>query len=265
MRAKACRMTEGSNELRLNVCCGDAACKIGCLRLGALWIPGERREANHVRANLLLPILATALLPGGRGPTFAEPSWRLGPRLISMNWSSCTAIFMRIPSCRFRDETAARVAKELRAAGVEVTEGVGRTGVVGVLKNGGGPTVMVRTDLDALPVTEQTGLAYASQGEGEGRGGRDRRDARLRPRHPHDQSGRHGPLVRGPQGPLARARSSSSASRPKSAVGGAKAMLDDGLFTRFPKPDYALALHCDSQLGHGQGRRPRRLCAGQRR
>jgi hippurate hydrolase len=60
-------------------------------------------------------------------------------------------------------ETAARLAKELRAVGAEVTEGVGGTGVVGVLKNSEGRTVLLRTDLDALPVTEQTGLAYASQ------------------------------------------------------------------------------------------------------
>src|SRR4029450_777443 len=60
-------------------------------------------------------------------------------------------------------ETAARFAKELRTAEIDVTEGVTKTGVVGVLKNGSGPTVPVRPDLDALPVTEQTGLAYASK------------------------------------------------------------------------------------------------------
>src|SRR5436190_1246752 len=68
------------------------------------------------------------------------------------------------PELSFQEkETAARVAKELKAAGVEVTEGVGGTGVVGVLKNGKGPMVMLRTDLDALPVTELTGLGYASK------------------------------------------------------------------------------------------------------
>ena len=68
------------------------------------------------------------------------------------------------PELSFQEkETAARVAKELKAAGAEVTEGVGGTGVVGVLKNGKGPMVMLRTDLDALPVTELTGLAYASK------------------------------------------------------------------------------------------------------
>src|SRR5919202_4884812 len=59
--------------------------------------------------------------------------------------------------------TAGLVADRLRAAGYEVTTGVGKTGVVGVLRNGDGPTVMIRTDLDALPVTEETGLPYASQ------------------------------------------------------------------------------------------------------
>jgi hippurate hydrolase len=59
--------------------------------------------------------------------------------------------------------TAARMAKELREAGFQVTENVGDYGVVGVLKNGEGPTVMVRTDLDALPVVERTGLPYASK------------------------------------------------------------------------------------------------------
>ncbi|MCI0360511.1 MAG: amidohydrolase, partial [Planctomycetaceae bacterium] len=68
-------------------------------------------------------------------------------------------------------ETAARLAKELRAVGAEVTEKIGGTGVVGILKNGQGRTVLVRTDLDALPVTEQTGLAYASQVKVKGEAG----------------------------------------------------------------------------------------------
>jgi metal-dependent amidase/aminoacylase/carboxypeptidase family protein len=68
------------------------------------------------------------------------------------------------PELSFEEEqTAARMAKELRAAGFEVTTKVGGHGVVGVLKNGAGPTVLVRTDMDALPVTEETGLPYASK------------------------------------------------------------------------------------------------------
>src|SRR5688572_9257423 len=66
--------------------------------------------------------------------------------------------FHKTPELSFQEkETAARLAKELRAVGAEVTEGVGGTGVVGLLKNGSGKTVLLRTDLDALPVTEQTG------------------------------------------------------------------------------------------------------------
>src|SRR5215475_43890 len=60
------------------------------------------------------------------------------------------------------DKTAARLASELKALGYQVTTGVGGTGVVGVLKNGTGPTVLLRTELDALPIEEKTGLPYAS-------------------------------------------------------------------------------------------------------
>src|SRR5215470_952820 len=60
------------------------------------------------------------------------------------------------------DKTAARLASELKALGYQVTTGVGRTGVVGVLKNGAGPTVLLRTELDALPIEEKTGVPYAS-------------------------------------------------------------------------------------------------------
>ena len=68
------------------------------------------------------------------------------------------------PELSFREEeTAGRIAAELRKTGADVTTGVGKNGVVGVLKNGPGPTVLVRTDLDALPVTEETGAPYASK------------------------------------------------------------------------------------------------------
>ena len=68
------------------------------------------------------------------------------------------------PELSFHEEkTAARLAERLRALGFEVTTGIAGTGVVGLLKNGAGPTVMIRTDLDALPVEEKTGLSYASK------------------------------------------------------------------------------------------------------
>jgi len=148
-------------------------------------------------------------------------------------------------------ETAARLAKELRAIGAEVTEGVGGTGVVGVLKNGDGRTVLVRTDLDALPVTEQTGLAYASQVKVKAEAG----ETGVMHACGHDihitnliAVGRwlvaHKDQWKGTiifLGQPAEERGS-----------GAKKMLDDGLFTKFPKPDYCLALHCDSELETGK-------------
>lgn len=151
----------------------------------------------------------------------------------------------------FETETAARFAKELKAAGAEVTENVGKTGVVGVLKNGDGPTVMLRTDLDALPVTELTGLAYASQVKVKTEAG----ETGVMHACGHDihitnligvarwfaehKDQWQGTLVF--LGQPAEERGS-----------GAKAMLDDGLLTKFPKPDYAVALHCDSELATGK-------------
>ncbi|MEE8526313.1 MAG: amidohydrolase, partial [Thermoanaerobaculia bacterium] len=71
--------------------------------------------------------------------------------------------FHRHPELSFRElQTAERLAAELRDAGVEVTEGVGGTGIVGMLRNGDGPTVLVRADMDGLPIQEDTGLPYAS-------------------------------------------------------------------------------------------------------
>lgn len=154
------------------------------------------------------------------------------------------------PELSFQEkETAARLAKELRAAGVEVTENVGGFGVVGLLKNGDGKTIMLRTDLDALPVTEQTGLAYASKVKvtdpttGVDVGvmhacGHDIHianliaTARYLAEHKNQWKGTIMFV-----GQPAEERGS-----------GAKAMLEDGLFTKFPKPDLAIALHDDATL-----------------
>ena len=149
-------------------------------------------------------------------------------------------------------ETAARLAKELRAAGLEVTEGVGGNGVVGILKNGEGPTVMLRTDLDALPVTELTGLAFASQVKV-----KDPSGAEVGVMHAcgHDV---HITNQVGVARYLAANKDRWKGTvmfigQPAEERGmGAKMMLDDKLFERFPKPDYALALHCDGTLATGK-------------
>lgn len=156
------------------------------------------------------------------------------------------------PELSFQEmETASRVAKELKAAGAEVTEKVGGTGVVGILKNGAGRTILLRTDLDALPVTEQTGLAYASKVKVKSDAG----ETGVMHACGHDIHitnliavarwfAAHKDQWKGTLiflGQPAEERGS-----------GAKAMLEDGLFTKFPKPDYCLALHVDSELATGK-------------
>ncbi len=161
--------------------------------------------------------------------------------------------FHRNPELSFAEkETSARVAEEWRTAGAKVTERVGGYGVVGLIENGAGPTLMLRTDLDALPVTEQTGLAYASTVQVKDAAGKE-----VGTMHAcgHDI---HMTNLIG----VARYLSANKdrwagtvmlVGQPAEERGsGARAMLADGLFKRFPKPDFALALHCDSSLATGK-------------
>jgi hippurate hydrolase len=130
--------------------------------------------------------------------------------------------------------TSALAADQLRASGYEVTTRVGKTGVVGLLKNGAGPTVMLRADMDALPVEEATGLPYASKVKG------------VMHACGHDM---HVTWLVGAARLLAEARDAwhgtvMAVFQPaEETAEGAKAMIDDGLFTRFPKPDVILGQH----------------------
>jgi hippurate hydrolase len=143
------------------------------------------------------------------------------------------------------------MARELKALGFTVTENVGGYGVVGVLKNGKGPTVLVRTDMDALPVTEATGLSYASRIT---KPGRDGKETGVMHACGHDM---HMTCWVGTARVLASLKDRWQGTlvfigQPAEEVGGgARKMLKDGLFTRFPKPDYCLALHCDAREPHG--------------
>jgi amidohydrolase len=149
-------------------------------------------------------------------------------------------------------ETAARIASELEAAGFEVTTGVGGTGVVGVLRNGNGPAVLVRTDMDALPIAERTGVSYASEVRV-----KDNAGSGVGVMHAcgHDV---HMSVFVGAARALAEARGQWQGTlvmigQPAEETGsGARAMLKDGLFTRFPRPDYNLALHVDPSLEAGK-------------
>jgi len=150
------------------------------------------------------------------------------------------------------EKTAARIADQLRHLGFDVTTGVGGTGVVGVLKDGAGPTVMIRAELDALPVPEKTGLTYASHVTTKDDQGADVpvmhacghdlhmaigiATARLLAQN---KDRWHGTFIYVGQPAEERIR-------------GAKAMLADGLFTRFPKPDYVVAVHDTAELPAGK-------------
>jgi hippurate hydrolase len=157
------------------------------------------------------------------------------------------------PELSFQEEkTAARLADELRKIGIDVTTNVGRHGVVGVLKNGPGPTVMIRTDLDALPVTEATGLPYASRVKAKDKDGD---DVGVMHACGHDI---HITCLIGTARYLAANRAGWNGTvvfigQPAEEIGaGALAMLKDGLFTNFPRPDFALALHVDSAMASGK-------------
>lgn len=139
--------------------------------------------------------------------------------------------------------TAALAAEHLRAAGFDVTPGVGKTGVVGLLRNGPGPTVMLRADMDALPVAEMTGLPYASSASAQDRDGH---AVPVMHACGHDM---HVAWLAGATALLAQARDAWSGTlmavfQPgEETAEGARAMIDDGLFTRFPKPDVVLGQH----------------------
>lgn len=148
-------------------------------------------------------------------------------------------------------ETARRIATELESLGMEVTTQVGGHGVVALLKNGEGPTVMVRTDLDALPVVENTDLAYASTAKVKDKSGLETGVMHACGHDIHMTSliGAARYLVSHKQ--AWRGTLMMIGQPAEERVLGAKAMLDDGLFTRFPKPDFALALHVDAALAAG--------------
>jgi hippurate hydrolase len=148
-------------------------------------------------------------------------------------------------------QTSAKLAAELRALGYSVTEHVGGTGLVAVLNNGAGNTVMLRTELDALPVEEKTGLPYASKVRAKDPAGRDVAVGHM---CGHDL---HMSALVATAGIMARTRGTWHGTlvlvgQPaEETVAGAKAMVHDGLFTRFPRPKVVLALHVGNELPAG--------------
>src|SRR5580692_7689635 len=148
-------------------------------------------------------------------------------------------------------QTAEKLAAHLRRAGYDVTEHVGGTGVVAILKNGSGPTIMLRTELDALPVEEKTGLPYASKVHTKDDAGQ---DVPVMHACGHDL---HMAAILGTAEIMARSKDSWHGTlmligQPaEETIAGAEGMIRDGLFTRFPKPDVAVALHVGNTLPAG--------------
>jgi len=149
-------------------------------------------------------------------------------------------------------KTASLLAGKLKDMGFEVTEKVGGTGVVAVMKNGDGPTVLIRADMDGLPVIEQTGVSFASTTITPNRDGIDKPSMHA---CGHDI---HMTVLIGTAERLVAEKADWSGTlvlvlQPAEELGlGAGMMLEDGLFTRFPRPDYNLALHDNATLASGK-------------
>ena len=149
-------------------------------------------------------------------------------------------------------QTAAKLASRLRAAGYEVTDHIGGTGIVAILKNGAGPTIMLRTELDALPVEEKTGLPYASKVHAQDDSGR---DVPVMHACGHDL---HMATLLGTAEVMAHSKQTWHGTllligQPaEETVSGAKKMVEDGLLTRFPRPDAGMALHVGNDFPAGK-------------
>lgn len=148
--------------------------------------------------------------------------------------------------------TAEVMAAKLRTLGYEVTEHVGGTGVVAIMKNGAGPVVMLRTELDALPVTEETGLPYASKVKAKDDSGR---DVGVMHACGHDV---HMATLYGTAAIMAKTKDTWHGTlmlvgQPaEEVITGAKKMVEDGLFTKFPRPDIGVAMHDENGIAVGQ-------------
>ena len=210
----------------------------------------ERKQPGNFLA-LALAILFSAAMSAAQTAAPLDLESR-----ANSEYASLLQLYLHLhanPELSFHEsKTSERLQQELRRVGFEVTGGVGGYGLVGVLRNGAGPTVMIRTDLDALPVTEQTGLEYASQVKT-----KDDQGNEVGVMHAcgHDI---HMTCFVGTARLLSQLKDQWRGTvimigQPaEERGGGAKAMLAAGLFQKFPKPDYVLALHDAANLEAGK-------------
>jgi amidohydrolase len=215
---------------------------------------------NPILTKLTFVMVLTALVASPRSPATApEDSLKTRQQAVTQqidaNLEQLAELYKHLhrhPELSYQEAaTAGKLAQEMRAIGFEVTTGVGGHGLVCVFRNGPGKTIMVRTDLDGLPVTEKTGLPYASRVVARGRDGL---PVGVMHACGHDM---HMTCWVGTARVLTALKDHWKGTlvfigQPAEEVGaGARMMLEAGLFQRFPKPDYALALHCDSQQKAG--------------
>jgi hippurate hydrolase len=204
--------------------------------------------------------MAAILCMGGINRAAGRPSQaeeRVGQikSLIDKNYSFLEDFYKQLhshPELSLQErQTSARLAREMKEIGFEVHEKIGGYGLACFLRNGQGPTVLVRTDMDALPVVEQTGLPYASKVRARDKYGN---DVGVMHACGHDM---HMTCWLGTARTLAAMKGAWHGTlmfiaQPAEESGsGARNMLKDGLFDRFPKPDYGLALHCDYRSPYG--------------
>jgi hippurate hydrolase len=206
-----------------------------------------KRLACLSLAFILLPVAIAAQSSGNGSQPSSQEVNAIYPEIETLYID-----LHRNPELAFHEQkTAAKLAGLVKALGYEVTTGVGGTGVVAILKNGPGPTVMLRTEMDALPVQEKTGLPFASTVVFKRESGDSVSVAHACGHDLHMSSWYgtaklmaanrqrwHGTLMLIGQ-------------PAEEIVEGASAMLKDGLFTRFPKPDFALSLHDEASLPSG--------------
>lgn len=211
---------------------------------------------------LFASLLGSAIHIAAAAPAAPEQLRGLVTSRVADEYPSLFGIYTNLhahPELSFMEvKTAALVAGELRKLGFTVTEQVGKTGVVGVLTNGPGPTVLVRGDMDGLPIQENSGVTYASADIVKDQSGKDQ------PAMHGCAHDTHVTTLIGTARLLVAMKDQWSGTlvfvaQPAEEIGaGARAMLADGLYTRFPQPDYAIALHTTSILpagviGYGEG------------
>jgi hippurate hydrolase len=158
----------------------------------------------------------------------------------------------RNPELAFQEtRTVATLAARLKSLGFEVTTGVGKTGIVAIMKNGAGPTVMLRTELDALPVAEKTGLPFASSVTTKNAAGQVVPVMHACGHDLHMSAWAGTARIMAEHKDRWRGTLMLVGQPAEETLSGAVAMLDEGLFKRFPKPDFALSLHDDDTMPSG--------------